>query len=293
MSVTVCWHPIVGAIRKADDILGTDRIWTGNNDEQRAFLRLHEDAIADLPHIPELESIASLNADEINAWLAARKFNITLNPFKKYGFGTACMLDVALEWMVVGRTGSIRLASGQTVPGTILRFVTDIYRNTNSDIGIGYVASIDTKSGDVVSIARFDNNEMLNGIDLLDVVRDIEREPAEDFWGVHFPMVSLDQQPDISWLKHMFTLDTNNDLYFVDQAKQQTKLKMNQFGARVKSAAAISVMRSSVSTRYEPPALVIDGPFLLWIERPGLSMPLLVAHITPEDMKDPGSLADM
>lgn len=47
-------------------------------------------------------------------------------------------------------------------------------------------------------------------------------------------------------------------------------------------------MRSMASL--PKPDLVIDRPFLCWIERPGIPVPLFLGHITEEDWKSPGSL---
>ena len=291
MSTTTCTYPIVGAVRKADDVIGPDRIWRHTNELQRQFLGdfyFAPGALAELARIPELSAIASRDASEINAWLAERKFNITLDPFPPHGFGTASMLDVAVQWLTAGIVREVRLMTGGVVPGVVLKEGVSVFHSRR----LGAVARIETKNGDTVGISR--QVDVPTGLHLADYVRarasdDVRR--ISDYEGVHFPMVDLDQQPDISWLVNMETLGDDGFPYFVAQALQQTKFKMNQFGARVKSAAAIGVYRSSVQ-RSKPP-LVIDGPFLVWIERPGLSRPFFVGFITDEDMKDPGDLSDM
>jgi hypothetical protein len=65
---------------------------------------------------------------------------------------------------------------------------------------------------------------------------------------------------------------------------------MNPEGARAKSAVAVAV---AVAAAYRPPRpdLLIDGPFLIWFQRPGLSEPLFAGYITEGDWKDPGKLA--
>lgn len=288
MSTTVCTYPIVGAVRKVDDILGPDRNWSATHPMQHMFLRdlYTGEALAELACIPELESIASKSHTDINRWLAERKFTIKLDRFPKDGFGTACMLDVAVQWLV---TGEVRKLPGLRVPGVFLKEGVTIWTPWKSPLGT--VARILTKTGDLVSMALFANGKGLEGFDLLELVSGLKCAANPDFAGVHFPMVDLDEQPDISWLQGMNTIDQNSEPWLIAQAKQQTKFKMNQFGARVKSAAAIGLMRSSAQ-RPKPP-LVIDGPLLLWIERPGLTKPFLVAHITKSEMKDPGDLSDM
>lgn len=287
MSVTVCTYPIVGAVRKADDMLGPDRIWRPRNGMQMRFVHEYYTA-ADLLRIPELEAIASSSAAEINAWLAERKFDITLDPFRDDGFGTACMLDVLVSWLVTGDVRPLQLATRTEVPGVLLKDGVSFTESKRR----GIIVSIETKNGDIVRLTREDTAPQ--GLDLADYVAVRASDsvvPNHDYAGVHFPMVDLDQQPDISWLIGMSTSDEQGDPWYIAQALQQTKFKMNQFGARVKSAAAIGLMRSSAQRPKSP--LVIDGPFVIEVLRPGLKRPLLVAHITPEDMKDPGDLTNM
>lgn len=291
MSFTVCTYPIVGAVRKADDMLGPDRIWRAQNPHQQRFLSefYTAGALADLRRTPEFESVASKSAAEINAWLATRKFSITLDPFPGDGFGTACMLDVLVSWLVTGDVRELTLASRQSVPGVLLSEGVTFAESRRR----GIIVCIQTKNGDIVRLTRADKAP--EGLDLVDhvAVRASDYlKPNYDYAGVHFPMVDLDQKPDISWLVGLDTTDEAGDPWFIAQALQQTKFKMNQFGARVKSAAAVGVYRSTAVARPKLP-LVIDGPFVIEVVRPGLERPFLTAHITPEDMKNPGDLANM
>ena len=59
--------------------------------------------------------------------------------------------------------------------------------------------------------------------------------------SVLFPMVDYDEHVDISWLIGMRTFDVSNSEFGISQALQQTKFKMNQLGARVKSAVAFGI----------------------------------------------------
>ena len=40
----------------------------------------------------------------------------------------------------------------------------------------------------------------------------------------------------------------------------------------------------------EPFVIIIDRPFYLWIERPGMSVPICSLYLTEEHWKDPGDL---
>ena len=92
---------------------------------------------------------------------------------------------------------------------------------------------------------------------------------------------------DISWLQGLNTTDQKNLPWNISQAMQQTKFKMNCQGARVKSAVAIAVrMCASVM----PNIYTIDKPFLLWIEREGLDIPIMYAYLDKDTWKNPWSL---
>jgi len=44
------------------------------------------------------------------------------------------------------------------------------------------------------------------------------------------------------------------------------------------------------TTSVPPPALIIDKPFLVVFERPGLPQPLFTAYVTQDSWKDPGEI---
>jgi hypothetical protein len=130
------------------------------------------------------------------------------------------------------------------------------------------------------------------GFDLENAARELSRTArhgAAAFGGLRFPMVDLNQQVDINWLKKMSTYALG-ETWEISQAKQQTKLRMNHLGARAQSAVAIGGMMITSVRPPDPPDLVIDRPFMVWFERAGLNRPLFSGHITPDDWKEPADL---
>jgi serine protease inhibitor len=103
-------------------------------------------------------------------------------------------------------------------------------------------------------------------------------------------MIDLNETVDIGWLKEMLTVDEIGDSWKISQALQQTKFKMNETGAHVKSAVAIGVMRCVSFGRPPELHLVIDKPFLLWIAREGTSLPIFAAYLDEDVWKDPKNL---
>lgn len=297
MSTTQVLLPIVGAVEKADQFLGGHREWRAENEAQRCFLEgVYRPTHTLVPAIPEIESVAGRSAEEINAFLARKGFSIRLDPFADpRDFGVASVLDVLVEWLKAGeirtiRTGgreypAVRIPAGGRRATVVRHFGLPKFPNP--------IACLTTQSraGDIVCLTVLDAAQVPDLITeggfpsmVTDTVRFLN-----EYGGVVFPMVSLDQEVDISWLLGLSTTGADGLPAIVKQAKQQTRFRMNEVGARAESAVALGVMRS-MSLQEPKPDLVIDQPFLCWIERPGIPFPLFFGHITPDDWKNPGSL---
>lgn len=285
MSTTTVTYPIVAALVKAEDILGLDRLWEGVNSTQQRFLEEFFAACrGEIVRIPEIESIASWNVDEINAFLRERNFTIQLDPFDEQTFGVASVLDLLVEWLQKGDITTVTTDDGRPFPGVLInksgvRFF-DAHGHPNP------IARLETKSGDEVYMTMLDQPP--EGFDLVATAERLSgARPSYDWGGLVFPMVDLDQKVDISWLLDMRTMGDDFQPAWITQALQQTILKMNEVGARAKSAVAIAVTRGMSMPK---PDHIINKPFLVWFERDGLNKPLFVGHITEEDWKNPGSL---
>src|SRR6266704_3173137 len=87
--------------------------------------------------------------------------------------------------------------------------------------------------------------------------------------------------------RYLKTTSAKGEPVKITQALQETHLAMNQEGARAKSAVALEVR---ITSTYSKTDLVIDGPVLVWFQRPGLTKPRFVGYITEEDWKNPGEI---
>ncbi len=295
MSSTVCVYPQVGAFVTAENVfLGPKREWIPEGEKQAAFVKILEECRGEIPDIPELESMASRNHEDINHFLALKNFDIRLKPFpppdsEAKPWGAASVLDVVVEWLVEGgKRGILNDAGDREFEGVALQDGVQIFMARGRSEPI---VGITTKSGDVVYMTMR-GPLYFEGLDLLNCVETWSRTKQENYSykGVRFPMIDLDEQPDISWLVGLRTYDQEKFLNEVTQALQQTRFKMNEKGARVKSAVAIGGMRSTSVGPPPRPPYVINEPFVLWIERPGLRKPLFVADLTEENFKNPNSL---
>jgi len=289
MSKTVVTYPIVGAVLTAETIpeLGSNRRWTPTNDTQRAFLKeFFLGGRQEIPRIPEIESKASWDYEVINRFLAERGFTIALQPFTSDTFGVASVLDLLVEWLIEGVEDRILTPDRKVYPGVLLpEDGVEFWSAKGHD---NPIAALKTKSGDKIFMTMMDNPP--EGFAMVEKAQELSRtsERIFDFGGLIFPMVDLNQEVNISWLIGLWCMADSGDRARISQALQQTKLKMNEKGAHVKSAVAIAVTLEAF--RMPKETHVINRPFLMWIERTGLSRPLFVGHITQEDWKNPGSL---
>jgi hypothetical protein len=283
---TLCTLPILGCLAAAQAHLEGNRgippELSPVTEEQREFLEMFDDLFSKLPGIEELESRSDDDVKKINAWLKERGFDIQLPPpSDPNGFAVASILDVLLKWLHEGKKTEITGRTRDVYPGVSLKDGVTI--SHMAAIHPHPVVRIATKSGDTVCMSMVDSvPEGIAGLFLK--VADLEKVKASSYGykGVCFPMVDLDVRPDISWIQGCQV----GGGFFVEKAMQQTKFRMNEQGARVQSAAAMTMARGmSVNTPH-----IIDRPFLLWIKRDGLEFPLFAALLCEDVWKKPKEL---
>ncbi|HYL97695.1 MAG TPA: hypothetical protein VEZ90_01985, partial [Blastocatellia bacterium] len=149
------------------------------------------------------------------------------------------------------------------------------------------IAELATKSGDRVYMTAFDIE--LEGSELAAVAESLAQGLVSnsEYKGIVFPMVSLDHRVDVSWVIGLETHGSDGQSFWVDRAVQQTRFRMNEFGARAQSAFAAAV---AGCTPQGPGPYTLNQPFLIWIERTVLSKALFVGHIGTDDWKNPGDI---
>lgn len=98
----------------------------------------------------------------------------------------------------------------------------------------------------------------------------------------------MSQEFPLDWVKELRCLPQDSNPYKVVEAKQANKLKMNHVGAAVRSDTSVVMVLES----YSPPTtpLVVDEPFLVWFERPGIDEPFFAACVDKDSWKEPKDL---
>lgn len=265
-----------------------------NIDHQNTFLDDILPRAGSIGEIPEIESIMDRDVDVINSFLRARGFDIQLKEFlDSSSFGVAAVMDLISKWVKPGERWivhhNMQKYMGARVKDDVQFFETDGHHHP--------IARINCDNGDEYYMTRRD--EIVNGfgdpgneILILNVVQGIESRIRQvyDYGGVIFPMIDFEEKPDIGWIEGLNEGETI-ETYFIRQAVQQTRFKMNHIGAEVKSAAAMEFTGSGCSFATEfnrpRPDLVINKQFLLWVKRPGIELPLFVGHLFPDCWMDP------
>ncbi|TFG98869.1 hypothetical protein E4H12_04740 [Candidatus Thorarchaeota archaeon] len=287
---TLVVYPISSALRQAELFLKNVKGVTTANDIQKKFIdEIHAHCKEEISKIKEIESIANTNNKIINEWLKERGFQIKLEPFGPGGFGVASVLDLLGQWAIEGKEWSVETEDGKYYPGIKMNNYGNKFYHVKDNPN--FIIEIETKDNDRVYLMMA--NEVPTGLSLLDYVEQLHKEKTTvpfQYDGFIFPKIDLDEETILEWILDLRFETPKGDIpyYVISQALQQTKLKMNEVGFRVKSAVALGILAGAAPKKLEP--YVINRPFLLWIRRPGLSKPLFIAYLNKDVWKDPKGL---
>jgi len=278
MSKTTALYAISAALHKAEEFAEV-KDWYSKNDFQKEFLEkfFPKDSESQYFTPEELESIASTSAEEINSFLKERGFDLELGPIPPYGFGTAGVMRVLVKWKKAGTKIKIFNKNRKEYPAAKLENIA-IYEVKGWP---NLVAEIECENKDKVYLTKAEKD--YSGFWFLpEQLLEENNFLRKGFYEIKFPFVDLNQMVDISFLQNMAL----ENQFQIEKAIQQTKFRMNHLGAKAESAAAFKYLRCCSQS----PSLIFNEPFLIWMTRPGLSMPYFVGYITEDDWKDPGDL---
>ncbi|MGY5859120.1 MAG: hypothetical protein RTU63_07110 [Candidatus Thorarchaeota archaeon] len=287
---TLVVYPISSAVRQAELYLKHVESITTSNDIQKKFIdEIHAFCKNEISQIKEIESIAEIDNKKINEWLAARGFQIKLGPFGPGGFGVASVLDLFGHWAIKGKSWSLQDEDGKYHKGIKMNnYGKNFYRVKDNP---NFIIEIETRGSDRVFLLMAD--EVPAGLELLDYIEQVQKEMKTapfEYEGFIFPKIDLDEETVLEWILDLRfeTPKGTEPFYVISQALQQTKLKMNELGFRVKSAVALGILAGAAPKKLEP--YVINRPFLMWITRPGLAKPLFIGYLNKDVWKDPEGL---
>ncbi len=306
MSKSVSLYTTAAALAAGDRILGPDRVWKPTTPMQERWLKeVYAPCRESLPNIREIVSNATWSGAEHVAFLQKYGWKAQIKEPAPDSFLTAGIMKLGVEWLEEGTREQITLPDGAIVNAAAeVSAGVKIYRSPVHDQP---VASVRTKSGYAVWMTRIDTDA--DDLDLAALANRVFApshpgcgDPASDdpsipafpaqfeeikgYGAVRFPMVDLMQKRSLDYMLNLFTFTDPGQRAWVAQAVQQLGFKMNHKGAEARAADEMEVTTESIHVGPRP--VIIDGPFLLSITRPGLRQPLFVTHVTQDDWKDPG-----
>jgi len=286
MSGTASVYTIVGALAALERRLGAPPEWVAATETQATFLRdVYAACRPEVGRIAEIESYGSTSAQELNAFAARRGLSMCFPPFGADAAGAVSLLNLLVKWRVPGQRTSVVTRDRRRFPAVRLpESAVEFRRSTSHQAPI---ARIGTLSGDTVYLTPMASCDS----DPVALAQQLTYASAERsrLAGVVSPMVDLEVSEDLHLLLGITTRAADGRLARIRAAGHKSSLKMNEYGARLEDVACVQVVlgwrpRSSRD-------FVIDEPFLLWVQRPSLSAPLFVAHVTREAWRDPGDLS--
>jgi hypothetical protein len=295
-------HPIIEALIQANKFkkYENNRLFS-INDIQRSFLEKYMPQEVSLKKIKktlglemfskkELFGAASSDIDELNKLLKREGFDIQLDSNIPDTFGTVGILKIFIEWIKKAKESVIIDKTTQKEYPAVMMEVNEgeckVYEDNSQE---NFVIKITTKSGDIVRMspakrAPSDAFELVKNIeDLSSNVKQMNLVTSRNYDSfVYFPMVDINISKKLEWLIKMKLC---KDIE-IAQALQQTKFKMDTEGASVESAVALLLRECCVSHQLEK-NFIIDKPFYLWIERPGVKDTIFCAYITQKNWNSP------
>lgn len=277
-SLAIATYPLLACLAEAQKLAGgLTTPWTSENANAAEFIKCCVPDMAECSLIPEMESRAAYNAEEINAWLRERGFSIQLPP--QGHLFMASILDLMVKWFHPG-TESSRVTGykGVKLEQTTARVIYDDVWPKNQ-----YVVEIATQSNDRAYMYLADKApqsewEVVQTIAKMSrMVRQGKIQTSTKFVGVIFPEVQLETEPDVSWMVGTRADGNDGEPLIINCCKQEVKLKLDKEGASIKAAAAMGATRGLGPVPY-----LIDRPFLFWVERQGLSDPFIWSYLAQD-----------
>jgi len=271
--------------------LGPNRKWDLTNKEQKRIFSLYSEYKKIIPLINNLKAKVSTDWKVLNNFLQSENFDPMFDkPFD--GLGVVSIIDKLIKW--IGGTAEIMTinSDGKNFPGF------EIPKEGVEIVQVhGYnepLAILKTSSENKLYLMMVDEPN-LSALDIVEMAFSIMqvKKSGSTLKGAIIPKIDFNIKPDISFLCGANTLDKNNEYWFIAQAMQQFKFRMNEEGARGKVATGIEADRGDDSME-QPQELIFDNPFIGWFIQGDIPVPIAVFYADKNSWKEPeGGLNDL
>lgn len=284
MSSTVCLAPILAALMAAQNFVISDKpfskpVFKPNSLIQEYFFSNYWPLRSEIDKFlsKDIKSEASKDVEVVNGFLTANDFNIQLTDLHDpSAFYVASILKIVLTWKEKGESDWIydsnwnkKYLAVKMKKSDQWKVLAPVNRSDDAD----KILEITAENGDKVYMKNAKESEKaLDGFELMSKILELQDSVSkfeniiDGYDEVLFPKVEINKEDKLGWLVNL-----GLDSYFVAEALQQIKLKIDENGAIVKSAAAISCDECCyLSKKFE-----IKKPFVFWIIRPGMTLPII------------------
>lgn len=309
MSICTSAYSILKALEMARYLGQVQGPWqpSGANQLQQVFLnQIYPVAVEQaVKYTPDIEATATQSPQQLAQWFAQRGFNIQLN-WSPPNFGTGAILNVLAEYETPGTARKMVAKNGQTYDSVFMptgrvnllappqryqnnpESVVVVTRTKNPGDHLWIMKSSDRPANTLDLIVR--GAEILSGSHPMATAVMAPSPVASAEW----PMVDLNQDDNIKWMQGIHGTGMQNRQpvpIILAEAVQKNVLKMNEAGARVKSATAMSFLCGAAAKPQQTTHIKIDEPFYFMLVRRNMSLPYFCAYVDYADWKKPQDLS--
>lgn len=271
--------PVKAALQKAEKTWkGT---WKPEPGDQQEFFQMFWETDLSVFDPSELRSAAG-TIPEINRFLKAEGFDLQLQEQDPGDDAVAAVLKVAISWQKPGSATKLTLVNGTTVDAVSMNAGFQVFE------GIGktpIVRIASTRANEWVYLIPYESRAGY-GAQAQHVAKTLVPDES-GYEKVLFPMIDMDVREDISPLLGMRMLVGNREVARISQAIQQTRLKMDEKGASVESAAAVARSKGLSFSKTLSFDKTQFGVVVTRDNAAGKPVVVFTGRMTPKVMKDP------
>lgn len=284
---------ILKCIKEAEDkFLGEGRKWGTKDEKQTLIFKWYAKYKNVLNKIIGLDAKASEDARELNDFLKSKGFAPMFHELTSNDIGVASILDKLVKWLQgTAQLVDIVAENRQTYPGFELpKEGTRIFETSR-----GLLAELKTRSNDTLWLLLPSRGIALEGLEMVKMAFELmsqEHAPARYYAGAKIPMLDFEVKPNINFMNGVDTYDQQGAYWFIAQAFQAFKMRMDEEGARVKVATGMRLFTASIPVKVK---LVFNRPFYGWWTQDGLEeLPIAVFCVDYDSWRKPaGRLEDL
>lgn len=240
--------------------------------------------------------------DVVNKFLGDSGYSIQLEPVQpspgEVDVSSASIIDILVSWAYPGDARKLEVKGTERNVDAV--FICDggyVFYESSHNPG-RLVASIETEDENTRVYLTNNDAPVREDAGLERVINEINGSLSyygnRAYEGIIFPMVDFAYKGKIDWIIGAYASLLSEETAVIKEALIEQRFRMNEKGARAQQAVIEMMVCLSGRQPEKLPPYKFDGQQLLvWFERTGKDgKPLVVysALVTPEHMKNPGSL---